>query len=112
MTATSPVAVCPPLSLYIHVPWCVRKCPYCDFNSHAIRGDIPEAAYLQAILEDLEPDLAYLRSRPIETVFIGGGTPSLMTGAFYQQLFTALRQRSEERRVGKECRARRSSYPE
>ncbi|KRW83845.1 radical SAM family heme chaperone HemW [Marinobacter sp. P4B1] len=95
MTATSPVAVCPPLSLYIHVPWCVRKCPYCDFNSHAIRGDIPEAAYLQAILEDLEPDLAYLRSRPIESVFIGGGTPSLMTGDFYQQLFTALRQRMD-----------------
>lgn len=92
MTAT-PVAVCPPLSLYIHVPWCVRKCPYCDFNSHAIKGEIPETAYLNAILEDLDQDLLYIQGRPIETVFIGGGTPSLMSGAFYQQLFDELRQR-------------------
>jgi len=93
MTATSPVTVCPPLSLYIHVPWCVRKCPYCDFNSHAIRGDIPEAAYLDALLEDLEHDLTLVRGRPIESVFIGGGTPSLMTGDFYHRLFEALHQR-------------------
>ena len=94
MAATSPVAVCPPLSLYIHVPWCVRKCPYCDFNSHAIRGDIPEAAYLQALLDDLDQDIAFLRGRPIESVFIGGGTPSLMSGDFYQKLFLALRERA------------------
>ncbi|WP_029654434.1 radical SAM family heme chaperone HemW [Marinobacter daepoensis] len=93
MTATDPVAVCPPLSLYIHVPWCVRKCPYCDFNSHAIRGDIPEERYLTALLDDLEPDLALVRARPIETVFIGGGTPSLMSGQFYQRLFNSLRER-------------------
>ncbi|WP_316933414.1 radical SAM family heme chaperone HemW [Marinobacter sp. AL4B] len=86
-------AVCPPLSLYIHVPWCVRKCPYCDFNSHAVRGDIPEAAYLAALLEDLEHDLSFVRDRPIESVFIGGGTPSLMTSDFYQRLFEGLRQR-------------------
>ncbi|MFB2762283.1 radical SAM family heme chaperone HemW [Marinobacter shengliensis] len=92
MTAT-PVAVCPPLSLYIHVPWCVRKCPYCDFNSHAVKGEIPETAYLNAILEDLDQDLFYILGRPIETVFIGGGTPSLMSGAFYEQLFDGLRQR-------------------
>jgi oxygen-independent coproporphyrinogen-3 oxidase len=92
MTAT-PVAVCPPLSLYIHVPWCVRKCPYCDFNSHAIKGEIPETAYLNAILEDLDQDLPYIQGRPIKTVFIGGGTPSLMSGAFYEQLFDGLRQR-------------------
>ena len=92
MTAT-PVAVCPPLSLYIHVPWCVRKCPYCDFNSHAIKGEIPETAYLNAILEDLDQDLPFIRGRPVETVFIGGGTPSLMSGAFYQLLFDGLRQR-------------------
>lgn len=92
MTAT-PVAVCPPLSLYIHVPWCVRKCPYCDFNSHAIKGEIPETAYLNAILEDLDQDLLYIQGRPIKTVFIGGGTPSLMSGAFYEQLFDGLRQR-------------------
>ena len=91
--AAQPAAVCPPLSLYIHVPWCVRKCPYCDFNSHAIRGEIPEAAYLAAVLEDLEQDLALVRGRPIESVFIGGGTPSLMSGDFYHQLFAQLRQR-------------------
>ncbi|MDY6814537.1 MAG: radical SAM family heme chaperone HemW [Pseudomonadota bacterium] len=93
MSATTPVAVNPPLSLYIHMPWCVRKCPYCDFNSHAIRGDIPEQAYLAALLEDLEQDLALVRNREIRTVFIGGGTPSLMTGDFYFRLFEALRER-------------------
>ena len=63
-----PTAVRPPLSLYIHVPWCVRKCPYCDFNSHAFTGTIPESAYLQALLEDLDQDLAFASDRPIETV--------------------------------------------
>lgn len=88
-----PTAVRPPLSLYIHVPWCVRKCPYCDFNSHAFTGTIPESAYLQALLEDLDQDLAFASDRPIETVFIGGGTPSLMSGDFYDRLFRALRAR-------------------
>nr|WP_236955927.1 radical SAM family heme chaperone HemW [Marinobacter nauticus] len=88
-----PVAVCPPLSLYIHVPWCVRKCPYCDFNSHAVKGEIPEHAYLNALLDDLDQDLSLVRERPIETVFIGGGTPSLMSGAFYHRLFERLRER-------------------
>lgn len=93
MTATSAVAVAPPLSLYVHVPWCVRKCPYCDFNSHAQKGEIPEQAYLQALIEDLEQDLSLAGDRPIETVFIGGGTPSLMSGEFYFRLFEALRER-------------------
>jgi oxygen-independent coproporphyrinogen-3 oxidase len=93
VTATLPVAVCPPLSLYIHVPWCVRKCPYCDFNSHAVKGEIPEHAYLNALLDDLDQDLSLVRERPIETVFIGGGTPSLMSGAFYHRLFERLRER-------------------
>tara|TARA_Y100001934_G_scaffold84467_1_gene104867 strand:+ start:1439 stop:2587 length:1149 start_codon:yes stop_codon:yes gene_type:complete len=93
VAATLPVAACPPLSLYIHVPWCVRKCPYCDFNSHAIKGEIPEHAYLNALLEDLDQDLSLVRERPIETVFIGGGTPSLMSGAFYHRLFERLRER-------------------
>ncbi|MCK7549041.1 radical SAM family heme chaperone HemW [Marinobacter koreensis] len=93
MTATSAVAVAPPLSLYVHVPWCVRKCPYCDFNSHAQKGEIPEQAYLQALIEDLEQDLSLAGDRPIETVFIGGGTPSLMSGEFYSRLFEALRER-------------------
>ena len=91
--ASGPAVVCPPLSLYIHVPWCVRKCPYCDFNSHAIRGEIPESDYLAALIEDLDQDLALVRGRPIESVFIGGGTPSLMSGDFYRQLFEQLRQR-------------------
>lgn len=82
----------PPLSLYIHTPWCVRKCPYCDFNSHE-RGEIPETAYLQALLTDLEQDLPLIGDRPVETVFIGGGTPSLMSADFYRQLFQGIRQR-------------------
>ncbi|MGJ3257344.1 MAG: radical SAM family heme chaperone HemW [Alcanivorax sp.] len=82
----------PPLSLYIHTPWCVRKCPYCDFNSHE-RGELPEAAYLQALLKDLDQDLSLIGDRPVETVFIGGGTPSLLSGDFYQQLFQGIRQR-------------------
>ncbi|MFW5824464.1 MAG: radical SAM family heme chaperone HemW [Marinobacter sp.] len=80
----------PPLGLYIHVPWCVRKCPYCDFNSHVFRDELPEQAYLEAILEDLQQDLGLVRGRPVETVFIGGGTPSLMSPGFYQALFRRL----------------------
>ncbi|WP_372965083.1 radical SAM family heme chaperone HemW [Marinobacter sp.] len=93
MTATPAVTVYPPLSLYIHVPWCVRKCPYCDFNSHATRGDIPENAYLSALLEDIEHDVSFVRNRPIQSIFIGGGTPSLMTSSFYQKLLAALREK-------------------
>ncbi|MBW0148625.1 radical SAM family heme chaperone HemW [Marinobacter arenosus] len=93
MTAPATAAVRPPLSLYVHVPWCVRKCPYCDFNSHAVKGDIPETQYLRAMLDDLDQDLEFAASRQIETVFIGGGTPSLMSGAFYQTLFRELRSR-------------------
>ncbi|HTN33252.1 MAG TPA: radical SAM family heme chaperone HemW [Marinobacter sp.] len=92
MTAAPPTtAVRPPLSLYIHMPWCVRKCPYCDFNSHAVKEEIPEARYLAAILEDLTHDLSFATDREIQTVFIGGGTPSLMSGEFYQTLFRELR---------------------
>ncbi len=80
----------PPLSLYIHVPWCVRKCPYCDFNSHAASGTLPQEAYLAALLDDLREDLALIQGRDIATVFIGGGTPSLLPGHFYQQLFRAM----------------------
>lgn len=93
MTAPGPVAVAPPLSLYLHMPWCVRKCPYCDFNSHAVKNEIPETAYLKALLEDLDQDLGFASGREIQTVFIGGGTPSLMTGEFYQTLFRELRSR-------------------
>ncbi|WP_111498084.1 MULTISPECIES: radical SAM family heme chaperone HemW [Marinobacter] len=90
MTVPAATGPLPPLSLYVHVPWCVRKCPYCDFNSHATRGEIPEDAYLDALLEDLEADLPGVQGRPIETVFIGGGTPSLLSGDFYARLFERL----------------------
>ena len=80
----------PPLSLYIHIPWCVRKCPYCDFNSHERHEDLPEKAYLAALLQDLKLDLPFTQGRTIKTIFIGGGTPSLMSGEFYQQLLAKL----------------------
>lgn len=80
----------PPLSLYVHLPWCVRKCPYCDFNSHE-RDDIPEQAYLNALLEDWQTELVHVQGRALQSIFFGGGTPSLMSGDFYQQLIHALR---------------------
>lgn len=73
----------PPLSLYIHIPWCVQKCPYCDFNSHAMKTEIPEAQYIDALLEDLGIDLQRYQldqvPRPLHSIFIGGGTPSLIS---------------------------------
>ena len=66
----------PPLGLYVHVPWCVRKCPYCDFNSHEARGEIPDIAYVDALLADLEQELPAVWGRAAGSVFIGGGTPS------------------------------------
>lgn len=69
----------PPLSLYVHVPWCVRKCPYCDFNSHELRGELPEHDYLEALRADLEQALPLIWGRQIVSVFIGGGTPSLLS---------------------------------
>jgi putative oxygen-independent coproporphyrinogen III oxidase len=88
----------PPLSLYIHVPWCVRKCPYCDFNSHEIKshqanGIIPEAEYVQALLDDLEADLPWVQGREIQTLFIGGGTPSLLSVAAYKNLLAGLQKK-------------------
>jgi len=82
--------VLPPLSLYIHIPWCVRKCPYCDFNSHESKGELPEQEYLRALLGDLENDLAAVQGRELQSVFIGGGTPSLMSAGFYDELFSRL----------------------
>ncbi|MBM7455340.1 oxygen-independent coproporphyrinogen-3 oxidase [Oceanisphaera litoralis] len=69
----------PPLSLYIHIPWCVQKCPYCDFNSHAMKETIPEQAYVTALLDDLRQDLHLAQGRALHSIFIGGGTPSLLT---------------------------------
>lgn len=83
----------PPLSLYIHVPWCVRKCPYCDFNSHTASTELPEQEYVQALLADLHQDLelGLVQGRSIRSVFIGGGTPSLFSPAAYATLFEGLR---------------------
>ncbi len=81
-----------PLSLYIHLPWCVRKCPYCDFNSHQLRGEIPENAYIDALLANLQTFLPYVAKRQIQTIFMGGGTPSLISAAAYQRLLSQLQQ--------------------
>ncbi|QTF92781.1 radical SAM family heme chaperone HemW [Halomonas sp. BM-2019] len=85
----------PPLSLYVHVPWCVRKCPYCDFNSHGVGRDaeLPEADYLVALLADLDADLELAAGRELISLFIGGGTPSLMSAAFYRELLAGLAER-------------------
>lgn len=82
----------PPLGLYIHLPWCQRKCPYCDFNSHETT-QIPEAQYITALLDDLEQDLPLLGGRSVETLFIGGGTPSLFSGSAIQTLMQGIAQR-------------------
>ncbi len=81
----------PPLALYIHFPWCVRKCPYCDFNSHEARGAFPEKEYLDAVRLDLEQSLPLIWGRKIYTVFIGGGTPSLMSAEGLDRLMSDVR---------------------
>jgi len=81
----------PPLSLYVHLPWCVRKCPYCDFNSHAVRGDLPAAQYVDALLRDLELDLPLVWGRTVHSVFFGGGTPSLFSAAMIERLLSGFR---------------------
>lgn len=83
----------PPLSLYIHIPWCIRKCPYCDFNSHQAGTELPEQDYIQALLADLDNDLPWVQGREIQSIFFGGGTPSLFSAAAYRVLFNGLRQR-------------------
>ena len=81
----------PPLTLYVHIPWCVRKCPYCDFNSHEAKGGIPEEAYLAALERDLEAALPQVWGRRVHSVFFGGGTPSLLSAAGLDHLLTRLR---------------------
>lgn len=87
----------PPLSLYIHIPWCVQKCPYCDFNSHAQKGDIPEQEYLDALLEDLDRDIEryQLKGDPrlLHSIFIGGGTPSLISAEGIARLLQGVAER-------------------
>ena len=81
----------PPLSLYAHIPWCIRKCPYCDFNSHEQKGELPEARYGDALIADLEASLPDIWGRKLSTLFIGGGTPSLFAPAAIDRLLTAVR---------------------
>ena len=81
----------PPLSLYVHIPWCVQKCPYCDFNSHEARGEIPEADYISALIADLESSLPLTWGRTVSSTSFGGGTPSLLSGAGLDRLLTAIR---------------------
>ena len=80
-----------PLALYVHIPWCVQKCPYCDFNSHEARGEIPEADYISALIADLESSLPLIWGRTVSSIFFGGGTPSLLSGAGLDRLLTAIR---------------------
>lgn len=87
------LAALPPLSLYVHFPWCVQKCPYCDFNSHEVREGIPEARYLAALIADLEQSLPLVWGRPVVSVFIGGGTPSLLSPESVDALLGAVRAR-------------------
>ncbi len=81
----------PPLALYVHVPWCVRKCPYCDFNSHALREELPERAYIDALIADLEQELPTVWGRSLSSVFIGGGTPSLVSAEGIDRLLSTAR---------------------
>ena len=83
----------PPLSLYVHLPWCLKKCPYCDFNSHEIGGAVPEQPYLDALVADLDAALPLIWGRTIHSVFIGGGTPSLFSPQAIDQLLGAIRAR-------------------
>lgn len=81
-----------PLSLYIHVPWCVQKCPYCDFNSHTLKGGIPEKEYVAHLLDDLRDDAHLAQGRAIQTIFIGGGTPSLLSAEALTTLLDGVKQ--------------------
>jgi oxygen-independent coproporphyrinogen-3 oxidase len=83
----------PPLALYVHIPWCVRKCPYCDFNSHERSGSLPEAEYLAVLFRDLEASLPHIWGRRVTSIFIGGGTPSLFSSQSIDTLLSGVRAR-------------------
>src|SRR4249919_837235 len=87
------LAVLPPLALYVHIPWCVRKCPYCDFNSHERTGALPEAGYVEKLLADLESLLPSVWGRRLSSLFIGGGTPSLFAPESIDALLSGVRAR-------------------
>lgn len=83
----------PPLGLYLHFPWCVKKCPYCDFNSHALKDPLPEKVYIDALLNDLDQELPLIWGRPVQSIFMGGGTPSLFSPEGLDRLLSGLRAR-------------------
>ncbi|MGH9350965.1 MAG: radical SAM family heme chaperone HemW [Terriglobia bacterium] len=85
--------ITPPLSLYVHLPWCVRKCPYCDFNSHSLKTGLPEIEYAAALLRDLDQDLPRVTGRRVETIFFGGGTPSLFKPESIARILNGIRRR-------------------
>jgi len=97
VTAPSPAGIhlaqLPPLALYVHIPWCVKKCPYCDFNSHSARGELPEREYVAALLADLERSLPDVWGRRVGSIFFGGGTPSLFSAQSIDALVSAFRAR-------------------
>ncbi|KXU38979.1 YggW family oxidoreductase [Ventosimonas gracilis] len=88
-----PSLLLPPLSLYIHIPWCVRKCPYCDFNSHKVPGELPEQEYIKALLLDLDTELKKVQGRELVSIFFGGGTPSLFSAKAFDSLLQGIKQR-------------------
>jgi putative oxygen-independent coproporphyrinogen III oxidase len=91
---TLQLAALPPLSLYVHLPWCLKKCPYCDFNSHEMKvGELPEARYIDALVADLEAALPLVWGRPVQSIFIGGGTPSLFSPQAIERLLSDIRAR-------------------
>ena len=91
---TLQLAALPPLSLYVHLPWCIKKCPYCDFNSHEMAGDqAPQDDYLAALVAYLDAALPLVWGRPVHSIFIGGGTPSLFDPASIDRLLADLRSR-------------------
>jgi putative oxygen-independent coproporphyrinogen III oxidase len=83
----------PPLSLYIHIPWCIQKCPYCDFNSHAVKQGIPEQEYIAHLLADLDADLQYVQGRKLSSIFIGGGTPSVFSAEGISSILAGVQSR-------------------
>ena len=92
-SGTLQLAALPPLSLYVHLPWCLKKCPYCDFNSHELPGELPEQRYLDALMADLEATLPLVWGRTVHSIFIGGGTPSLFSPKGIDRLLADIRAR-------------------
>lgn len=90
----------PPLSLYIHIPWCVKKCPYCDFNSHEAQSDIPESDYVDILCQDFDRDYEHCNARPLHSIFIGGGTPSLFSPQSFEKILSHIQAKAN---LGAEC---------